>query len=105
MRRVTCAVLTAAVLTVAPAAAQAAENGQWVAVAAQSLVTFNPGGPLGERRIYTAPAGARLDAPQWSPDGNRIVFVEDSRVLVMEAAGGAVSEVASGAHATSWSPE
>ena len=68
------------------ATAQAASNGQWVAVdgagPADALITLNTiirdDLARGDRRIYTAPADHRIDAPQWSPDGNRIVFAEST---------------------------
>src|SRR5262249_38487757 len=63
----------------------------------------------GEKRIYSAPAGEQIDAPQWSPDGNRIVFVQragaSSRILLLELASARVSEVASDGAAPSWAPD
>ena len=77
------------------AAAAAATDGQWVLIdqqpAGQTLVTLNPpsaGGEVGLRTLHTAPAGVALDAPQWSPDGNRIVFVEGGRLRLYDVASG-----------------
>jgi hypothetical protein len=97
--------------------ASAATDGQWVVVssagASPSLVTLNPitrsDLARGERSIYTAPAGTRLAAPQWSPDGNRIVFAEAtgaaSRILVYDLASGRVNEVAPDGSSPAWSPD
>ena len=75
----------------------------------QRLVTINPpqhlAVPAGERTIHTAPAGVRLDAPQFSPDGNKIVFAEGARILLYDLATMQVSEVAPRGSASSWAPD
>lgn len=94
------------------AAAAAATDGQWVLIdqqpAGQTLVTLNPpsaGGDVGLRTLHTAPAGVALDAPQWSPDGNRIVFVEGARLRLYDLARGSVSDVAPEGTSPSWSAD
>ena len=74
----------------------------------QTLVTLNPpsaGSDVGLRTLHTAPAGVALEAPQWSPDGNRIVFVEGGRLRLYDVASGKVSEVAPEGTSPSWSPD
>jgi hypothetical protein len=113
MRRVACALASAALFAAAAAApASAVTGGQWVAVdsagGSQALFTLNPTG-AGERTIYAAPAGARLQAPQWSPDGNRIVFAETagsaSRVLVYDLASARATVVAPDGSAPTWASD
>ena len=68
---------------------------------------MNPDG-TGLRQLTHVPKGHAAIMPEWSPDGNRIAFVRDGRVWVMEANG-------SSAHALtapgfeddhpSWSPD
>jgi len=113
MRTIVCAALVAALLAAVPSAAAAAvTDGQWVLVdqqpAGQTLVTLNPpsaGSDVGLRTLHTAPAGVALEAPQWSPDGNRIVFVEGGRLRLYDVASGNVSEVAPEGTSPSWSPD
>ena len=108
MRRSLCAALAVAALAIVPGtAAAAATDGQWVAVSGtQSLVTLNEPSTFNtqERTIHTAPEGVKLDAPQWSPDGNRIVFAEGPRVLVWDLATLTVREVAPVGAAPTWMP-
>ncbi len=117
VKRVACVVVAALASAAVTADAWAATNGQWVVVdsgdASEALVTLNPitRHDLGreERRIYSAPAGHALDAPQWSPSGNQIAFTErapgGSRVLVHDFTTGGLREVASDAAAPSWSAD
>ncbi len=97
--------LSAALLLVGAARASAATtNGQWVIVdhggSAEALTTLNPitRTDLGrdERVLYTAAAGHHLQAPQWSADGNRIVFADDSQVLVYDLPSHTVATVSAG---------
>ena len=117
MRRVICALVWAALFGAAAGEAGAATNGQWVVVdsagGSETLITLNPitrsDLGRGERRIYTAAADHQIDAPQWSPDGNRIAFAEsapgDSRILVYDVASERVTEVAAAGAAPSWSAD
>jgi hypothetical protein len=113
MRRVACALVSAALFAAAAAGpASAVTGGQWVAIdsagGSQALFTLNPAGG-GERTIYTAPAGARLQAPQWSPEGNRIVFAETagsaSRILVYDLANARATVVAPDGSAPTWASD
>ncbi|MDA0181450.1 hypothetical protein OJ997_14190 [Solirubrobacter phytolaccae] len=102
MSRVSCAALVAAALAVVPGTAAAATtDGQIVTIAragaGEALVTYNVAGLSGRHELY---AGGDLSAPQWSPDGNRILFAEGGTVKVYSAVSGEVTDFVAGAAPT-----
>src|SRR3954452_7579211 len=103
MRRVVCAAV-AALLWAAPASSAAVGDGQLAGVdVAGALVTFNADGS-GQRTVWSAP-GHVLASPRWSSDGNRILFSDDARVVVLDLASGRLTEVAADGVAPAWSPD
>ncbi|RKQ91326.1 WD40 repeat protein [Solirubrobacter pauli] len=96
------AAVAGALLAAVPGTATAATtDGQIVTIekrpgGGEALVTYNV--PLsGRHEVY---AGGDLSAPQWSPDGNRILFAEGGTIKVYSAVSGQVADVVAGSAAT-----
>jgi hypothetical protein len=95
MRRDICAALGVAALLCAPGKALAAAgNGQIAAVAAGAIVTFNADGTGYDKRYSTT--SAFVKEPVWSPDGNRLAFVDSGRIEVLDLATGVATAITSG---------
>jgi Bacterial Ig domain/WD40-like Beta Propeller Repeat len=86
------AALWAAAVTTAVAAPA---NGQLAATAGDRLVSLNPDGS-GLRTLWTAPAGAAVLRPAWSPDGNRIALAAGGRITVYDLASGTARALTDG---------
>lgn len=100
------AAIAGALLAAVPGTATAATtDGQIVAIekkagGGEALVTYNL--PLsGRHEVY---AGGDLSAPQWSPDGNRILFAEGGTIKVYSAVSGQVADVVAGS-APTWTDD
>jgi|GEM_PF-5786760 len=100
------AVLCAVSFGAAAASARAASDGQVAVVSDERVLeTFDVTPPSAATVRYTAPAGATIAAPAWSPDGNAIAFVQTdaagtSRIAVFDLASGATRLVSASAPAT-----
>src|SRR4051794_30204573 len=92
-RALVCAVLAAAALC-APASA-ATTNGQLAAVVDGRLVTLNPDGS-GLRELVVSDAD-EITELAFAPRGNRLAFVRDGELAVVDLAGGTVRTLAQGA--------
>src|ERR1700760_547415 len=84
----------AAALCAAPARAVAApSDGQLAAIArapgGDRLGALNADGS----GLRTLLSGGRLSSPSWSPDGNRILVEDGSRVEILDVATGALATV------------
>lgn len=100
------AAVAGALLAAVPSTATAATtDGQLVTIeqragGGEALVTYNV--PLsGRHEVY---AGGDLSAPQWSPDGNRILFAEGGMIKVYSAVSGQVADVVAGS-APTWTDD
>jgi hypothetical protein len=85
------------------ASAAAATNGQLVAVVDDQLVAFNVDGS-GLRTLIASGAG-RIGELAFAPRGNRIAFVKDGELAVIDVAGGAPRTLAAEAANPGWSAD
>lgn len=85
MRMVAVALACAAVAAVlpAPALAQAPANGQLAVVQKDRIVAVNPDGSA-LRTLYAPGSGDPITDPVWSPDGNKLAFVYQRKIAVLE---------------------
>src|SRR5690349_8828319 len=87
MRRVAvafaCAVAAAALPV--PAQAQAPRNGQLAVVQQDRIVAVNTDGSA-PRTLYAPGSREPISDPVWSPDGNRLAFIYQRKVAVLDVA-------------------